>query len=192
MAAGYLLRRHKRVLPILLPYLELYLGGGMLLLLVVFYPLVFWMHLGLRPDQLPILALLPPALFALVAVLREWPWPLRLLVYAIWLFALLSFSEASQQSVLSVIGSPANPTFETVGEKVEGHATPAARDSDERPELTIGAVARPGLAVTSLGLCGLLGYYYRRRRTYLARSAESATTQVWNPESKAPARPDAR
>jgi hypothetical protein len=86
MVAGPLLRRHRRIAAVALPYLEVAVPGTVLIFLA------FGLLFGLYVDKLTVQvwhAVL--ALFLVLTVgaaLRGWPWFVRLLVQAGWLFAL--------------------------------------------------------------------------------------------------------
>jgi serine/threonine protein kinase len=90
-AAGPLLRRHGASPVVLLPYLERAVPATALLYLVWggAVALTLMAHLvNVRPGLIWFLPVLGLLALALAGTLRGWPWPLRLLLHAGWLFAM--------------------------------------------------------------------------------------------------------
>jgi hypothetical protein len=84
MIAGPLLRRHGPRPAVLLPYVELAFPATVLFVFALSAPLEHYFNLPLRIWHLALFILLG---LALTGALRGWPWPLRLLLHAGWLFS---------------------------------------------------------------------------------------------------------
>lgn len=83
MAAGPLLRRRGARPAIRLPYLEVTVPATVLITLV-FAAVLESLSGGVRTDWYPPIFVLVSLVLA--GTLRGWPWPLRLLLHAGWLF----------------------------------------------------------------------------------------------------------
>jgi len=90
MAAGPLLRRHGAHPAVLLPYLERAIPATILLVMAFDFASA---AILLRPHHINVLSMLISYLpmfglvvLALTATLRLWPWPVRLLLHAGWIF----------------------------------------------------------------------------------------------------------
>jgi predicted Ser/Thr protein kinase len=84
MTAGPLLRRHEPSLAMLLPYFEVSVPATVLFVFAFAAPASQYFNIPLQIWHLPMFGLL---VLALTATLRGWPWPLRLLLHAGWLFS---------------------------------------------------------------------------------------------------------
>jgi hypothetical protein len=83
LLAGHLLRRHGRASAILLPYAEVIFPGTLALLVGLGLPLKIGFNLAV-PGALEFSLALLAALLAITAALRGWPWPVRLILHALW------------------------------------------------------------------------------------------------------------
>jgi hypothetical protein len=84
MAAGPQLRRHGPRLAVLLPYFEVSFPATVLFVFAFTALAAHYFNSPLQIWHLPMFGLL---VLALTATLRGWPWPLRLLLHAGWLFS---------------------------------------------------------------------------------------------------------
>jgi hypothetical protein len=87
MAGGPLVRRHGRTSAVILPYLEIVLPTGYLVGLTFGAPFSVFLNRFSPQAWHPVLALF--LVLAIVAALRNWPWYVRLLFQAGWLFAMV-------------------------------------------------------------------------------------------------------
>ncbi len=110
VSAGYLYRRRGRVVPILLPCLELSFAASGLFLGLELLALMWFTPVGKYPDwQVPpwLLPGLVLTSVALVTVRRGWPWPVRLSLYAACCFAVFSLSNDLRPEPLTANASGA-------------------------------------------------------------------------------------
>jgi hypothetical protein len=84
MAAGPLLRQQGPRLVVLLPYVEVAFPATVLFVFAFAAPVAHYFNVPLLIWHLPLFGLL---VLALTATLRGWPWPLRLLLHAGWIFS---------------------------------------------------------------------------------------------------------
>jgi hypothetical protein len=84
MTAGPLIRRHGPRLAVLLPYFEVTFPATVL----ITFAFSAWVNLYFNdPPRIWHLLMFGLLVLALTATLRGWPWPVRLLLHAGWLFS---------------------------------------------------------------------------------------------------------
>jgi hypothetical protein len=85
VAAGPLLRRQRPRRAVFLPYFEVALTATVVIGLAL--EALYTQRYGTRPLRIWYIPLFGLSVLALTGTLRGWPWPLRLLLHAGWLFS---------------------------------------------------------------------------------------------------------